>query len=165
MLEFFFILTSSNPHALSCHATKPRSFHNPQPSPPRTFQPSPTNLTTTLKNPQSHQTPQQTMPSEPPTPSWVFSYLPAPKPAPPPTIPSTATTTPISNFFTSLRSALSTPKLNLEEQRIATLQGVKTSLEQQIAYRQKAGLSTRDLEREQMGRIDEALRGLGGGRE
>ncbi len=53
----------------------------------------------------------------------------------------------------------------MEEQRIATLQGVKASLEQQVAYRQKAGLSTRDLEREQMGKIEEALRGVVGERE
>lgn len=38
-------------------------------------------------------------------------------------------------------------------------------MEQQIAYRQKAGLSTQDLEREQMGKIEEALRGVVGERE
>lgn len=107
------------------------------------------------------------MTSNPSTPSWVFSYLPNPKTTPSPKV--TTSTTPstpssLSTFLTSLRSAISTPKLNTEEQRIATLQGVKASLEQQIAYRQKAGLSTRDLEREQMGKIDEALRGLGGER-
>ena len=43
---------------------------------------------------------------------------------------------------------------------MARLQGVKASLEQQIAFRQKAGLPTKDLEKEQMGKIEEALKGL-----
>jgi len=108
------------------------------------------------------------MPSESSTPSWIFSYLPNPKPTTTsrPTPATTSTTTPSSTstptFLTSLHKALFTPKLDPDQERIATLQGVKTSLEQQIAFRQKAGLSTKDLEREQMGKIDAALRGLTG---
>lgn len=100
------------------------------------------------------------------TPSWVFSYLPNPKPPTSPSTPtstSTASTAPtpslLTPFYKAL-SALSTPKLGPEQERVARLQGVKASLEQQIAFRQKAGLPTKDLEKEQMGKIDEALKGL-----
>ncbi|KAL2040674.1 hypothetical protein N7G274_006653 [Stereocaulon virgatum] len=110
------------------------------------------------------------MPSTPSTPSWVFSYLPNPTPAPKPTTTTTNTSPPSTastpSFLTSLYKAaistISTPRLDPDQERLATLQGVKASLEQQIAFRQKAGLSTRDLEREQMGKIDQALRSLEG---
>jgi hypothetical protein len=107
------------------------------------------------------------MPSTPSTPSWVFSYLPNPTPAPKPTTitatspPSTASTPSFLNsLYKAAISTISTPRLDPDQERLATLQGVKASLEQQIAFRQKAGLSTRELEREQMGKIDEALRSL-----
>lgn len=106
------------------------------------------------------------MPSGSSTPSWVFTYLPNPKPptsSSTPTSTSTASTAPTPSLLTPLYhalSALSTPRLDPEQERLARLQGVKASLEQQIAFRQKAGLPTKDLEQEQMGKIDEALKGL-----
>ena len=106
------------------------------------------------------------MPSESSTPSWVFTYLPNSKPpttSSTPTPTSTASTAPTPSLLAQLYktvSALSTPRLDPEQERLARLQGVKASLEQQIAFRQKAGLSTKDLEQEQMGKIDEALKGL-----
>ena len=106
------------------------------------------------------------MPSGSSTPSWVFTYVPNPKSptsSSTPTSTSTASTAPTPSLLTPLYkavSALSTPRLDPEQERLARLQGVKASLEQQIAYRQKAGLPTRDLEKEQMSKIDEALKGL-----
>lgn len=96
-------------------------------------------------------------------PSFVFSYLPS--------APKATTTAPTAepsfyeqttSFLQAARRAFANPKLTTQQQEIAILQQAKQHLEEDVAFKAKAGVSVGVAEKQQMMAVTNALSSLDG---
>ncbi len=102
--------------------------------------------------------------TSPKAPSFVFEYL--PKKATATSIATDAASPNVydrtSSFLSSFAKALTpNPQLSVNEKRQATLAQVKAGLESYLAAKQTAGVAVSASEKDDIVRIERAMRGLG----